>query len=93
MENSVKILLAEDDANLGFIVKDNLSDKGYDVTHCANGVEAERAIFKEKFCNMMRIFRGKIEHKFFHRRIIKHLSFPWHISTRLYPIEHKRWLI
>lgn len=49
MENSVKILLAEDDANLGFIVKDNLSDKGYDVTHCANGVEAERAIFKEKF--------------------------------------------
>mgnify|MGYP000909644657 FL=1 len=49
MENSVKILLAEDDPNLGFIIKDNLSDKGYEVTHCPNGLEAERAIFKEKF--------------------------------------------
>ena len=51
MENSVKILLAEDDPNLGFIIKDNLSDKGYEVTHCPNGLEAERAIFKEK-CNI-----------------------------------------
>jgi len=49
MENSVKILLAEDDPNLGFIIKDNLSDKGYEVIHCPNGLEAERAIFKEKF--------------------------------------------
>ncbi len=45
----VKILLAEDDPNLGFVIKDNLSDKGYDITHCINGLEAERAIYKEKF--------------------------------------------
>ncbi len=45
----VKILLAEDDPNLGFVIKDNLSDRGYDITHCINGLEAERAIYKEKF--------------------------------------------
>ena len=40
MEKKVKVLLAEDDPNLGFVVKDNLSDKGYDVTHCINGLDA-----------------------------------------------------
>jgi DNA-binding response OmpR family regulator len=45
----VKILLAEDDPNLGFIIKDNLTDKGYHVTHCVNGLDAERIIYKEKF--------------------------------------------
>ncbi len=45
----VKILLVEDDPNLGFIIKDNLTDKGYQVTHCVNGLDAERIIYKEKF--------------------------------------------
>lgn len=49
MEKSIKILLAEDDPNLGFVIKDNLSDKGYQVTHCINGLDAERAIYKEKY--------------------------------------------
>lgn len=49
MTNDVKILLAEDDPNLGFIIKDNLSDKGYNVTLCENGLEADRIIYKEKF--------------------------------------------
>lgn len=44
-----KILLVEDDPNLGFIVKDNLSDKGYEVTHCINGLEAERLLYNEHF--------------------------------------------
>ena len=47
--DKVKILLVEDDPNLGFVVKDNLSDKGYEVTHCINGLEAVRVIYKEKF--------------------------------------------
>lgn len=47
--NKVKILLVEDDPNLGFVIKDNLSDKGYEVTHCINGLEAERTIYKSKF--------------------------------------------
>lgn len=49
MSSKVKILLVEDDPNLGFVIKDNLSDKGYDVTHCINGLEAERMIYKDKF--------------------------------------------
>ena len=48
-KNKVRILLAEDDPNLGFVIKDNLADKGYEVTHCINGLEAERAIYKDKF--------------------------------------------
>jgi len=47
--SKIKILLVEDDPNLGFVIKDNLSDKGFDVTHCVNGLEAERIIYKEKF--------------------------------------------
>lgn len=42
-------MLVEDDPNLGFVIKDNLSDKGYDVTHCINGLDAERMIYKSKF--------------------------------------------
>jgi DNA-binding response OmpR family regulator len=47
--SKVKILLAEDDPNLGFVIKDNLVDRGYEVVHCVNGLEAERVIFKDKF--------------------------------------------
>lgn len=48
-KNKIRILLVEDDPNLGFVIKDNLSDRGYEVTHCVNGLEAERTIYKEKF--------------------------------------------
>ena len=47
--NKIKILLVEDDPNLGFVIKDNLTDKGYEVTHCTNGLDAERMIYKLKF--------------------------------------------
>jgi DNA-binding response OmpR family regulator len=39
-ERNTHILLAEDDTALAFVVKDNLEDAGYTVTHCANGDEA-----------------------------------------------------
>jgi DNA-binding response OmpR family regulator len=38
----VKILLVEDDPNLGFVVKDNLATKGYDVTLCGDGEIGEK---------------------------------------------------
>lgn len=44
---SARILLVEDDANLGFVIKDNLEVRGYDVTLCADG-EAGEATFAEK---------------------------------------------
>lgn len=37
-----KILLVEDDPSLAFVIKDNLSLNGYDVTLCHDGEEAER---------------------------------------------------
>jgi DNA-binding response OmpR family regulator len=36
-----KILLVEDDPNLGFVIHDNLTLKGYDVTLCKDGEEGE----------------------------------------------------
>src|SRR6187549_1800409 len=38
-----KILLVEDDPSLGFVIKDNLSIKGYDVTLCKDGEEGEHS--------------------------------------------------
>ena len=38
-----KILLVEDDPSLGFVIKDNLSLKGYDVTLCADGEAGDAA--------------------------------------------------
>ncbi|MDG1841641.1 MAG: response regulator transcription factor [Crocinitomicaceae bacterium] len=35
-----KILLVEDDVNLGFIISDHLSTQGYEVSLCTNGVDA-----------------------------------------------------
>lgn len=37
-----RILLVEDDPSLGFVIKDNLSLKGYDVTLCTDGEAAEQ---------------------------------------------------
>src|SRR6266498_5348565 len=37
MERKVKILLAEDDLQLGFIIKDNLEEAGYEVINCPDG--------------------------------------------------------
>jgi two-component system, OmpR family, response regulator len=39
-KEKIKILLAEDDANLGLIVKESLDDRGYLTTLCKNGDEA-----------------------------------------------------
>jgi len=38
-----KILLVEDDPNLGFVIQDNLTLKGYDVTWCKDGEEGEHS--------------------------------------------------
>jgi len=37
MPQKTKILLAEDDLQLGFIIKDNLNEAGYDVVNCPDG--------------------------------------------------------
>lgn len=46
---SYKLLLVEDDPNLGFIIKDNLEERGCQVTLCENGALAEEVLAKERF--------------------------------------------
>src|SRR5215475_14276925 len=36
----IKVLLAEDDLSLGYVIKDNLVDAGYDVVLCPDGQAA-----------------------------------------------------
>jgi DNA-binding response OmpR family regulator len=44
-----KVLLAEDDLSLGYVIKDNLVDAGYDVVLCADGQAAIEKFGKESF--------------------------------------------
>ena len=39
-DKKYQILLAEDDINLGIVLKDSLEMVGYTVTLCSNGLEA-----------------------------------------------------
>jgi DNA-binding response OmpR family regulator len=49
MIDSKKILLVEDDPSLGFVIKDNLSLRGYDVTLCKDGEAGERLFHAAHF--------------------------------------------
>ncbi len=44
-----KILLVEDDKNLGFVIKDNLEQHGYDVTLCEDGEIAWKTFNKKSY--------------------------------------------
>ena len=45
----IKILLAEDDVNLGFVVADHLKSEGYKVTLCNDGNEALKRFNEENY--------------------------------------------
>jgi DNA-binding response OmpR family regulator len=49
MATKSKVLLAEDDLSLGYVIKDNLADAGYDVVLCADGQAALDKFNKENF--------------------------------------------
>lgn len=44
-----KILLAEDDTSLGFVIADQLKAEGYQVTLCSNGMDAYQRFNDESF--------------------------------------------
>ena len=44
-----KVLLAEDDLSLGFVIKDSLQDFGFEVTHCPDGETAWQQFQKKEF--------------------------------------------
>jgi len=45
----IKILLVEDDTNLGFVISDQLRSDGYQVTLCTDGAEGFKKFNEEKF--------------------------------------------
>ena len=49
MQSKAKVLLAEDDTSLAFVIKDNLEEEGYDVTWCADGEAALQQFLKNVF--------------------------------------------
>jgi DNA-binding response OmpR family regulator len=49
MATKSKVLLAEDDLSLGYVIKDNLADAGYEVVLCADGQAALDKFNKEDF--------------------------------------------
>jgi DNA-binding response OmpR family regulator len=49
MNTKSKVLLAEDDLSLGYVIKDNLVDAGYEVVLCADGQSAIDKFAKESF--------------------------------------------
>ncbi len=49
MNTKTKVLLAEDDLSLGYVIKDNLSDAGYEVVLCPDGQIAIEKFNKEDF--------------------------------------------
>lgn len=48
-KKNIQLLLAEDDLNLGFVIKDLLEDEGYDVKLCTDGVSALQAYNERSF--------------------------------------------
>jgi DNA-binding response OmpR family regulator len=47
--SKAKVLLAEDDLSLSFVIKDGLQDAGFEVTHCADGEIAWQQFQKAAF--------------------------------------------
>lgn len=48
MITAPKILLAEDEAALGMIIRESLESRGFEVVFCANGEEAKQAYEKDR---------------------------------------------
>src|SRR4051794_25933785 len=48
MTDKTKVLLAEDDLQLGFIIKDNLEEEGFDVINCPDGEVAWEQYLKKQ---------------------------------------------
>ncbi len=49
MEENIKILLCEDDENLGMLLREYLQAKGYDTDLCPDGEAGYRAFFKNQY--------------------------------------------
>jgi DNA-binding response OmpR family regulator len=49
MDMQKRILLVEDDPSLAFVIKDNLTVRGYEVTHCTDGEQGQQIFDQRAF--------------------------------------------
>ena len=49
MKETIKVLLVEDDYNLGFVIQDKLKENGFDVHLCTDGVEGLKRFGEHTF--------------------------------------------
>lgn len=49
MSMKIKILLVEDDFNLGFVIQDQLKSEGYDISLCTDGAEGLQKFSEDNF--------------------------------------------
>lgn len=49
MKPKARILLVEDDANLGFVISDQLKSEGYQVVLCTNGMDGHMRFSEDEF--------------------------------------------
>ena len=49
MKSKAKILLVEDDTNLGFVISDQLKSEGYQVSLCTNGMDGHMRFSENEF--------------------------------------------
>lgn len=49
MRSKAKILLVEDDTNLGFVISDQLKSEGYQVVLCTNGMDGHMRFSEDEF--------------------------------------------
>lgn len=49
MKSKAKILLVEDDTNLGFVISDQLKSEGYQVALCTNGMDGHMRFSEDEF--------------------------------------------
>lgn len=49
MEKDLKILMVEDDINLGYLVKENFSTKGFSVHLCTDGEQGWQSFLEREF--------------------------------------------
>ncbi len=49
MSYKAKVILAEDDSSLAFVIKDNLEEEGYEVSWCRDGESAWQQFLKRPF--------------------------------------------
>ena len=65
LDGKMRILLCEDDENLGMLLREYLQAKGYDTVLCSDGEEGYREFLRSKY-NLLRLRRNDAQERRLH---------------------------